>query len=198
MQNVHSIQPIPNRAGVDPGQLQFHFLYAPSVLAVLGPQEAIQLVTQRAREVQNDQPETARRALLHQAGEFLAATHQYEAAAKRNFVNTLTKKKRSTQLQRFRQLEHEADARFSQRPRELLSRFSQEANQALDNQKYGGETNKYMIYVQNTVTTHYTRKTLRNNKVKNTLETSAFDRNTSISRDGRRISSLSISHWSRN
>ena len=34
-----------------------------------------------------------------------------------------------------RQLEHEADARFSLRQRELLSRFSQEVNQALENQR---------------------------------------------------------------
>ena len=34
-----------------------------------------------------------------------------------------------------RRLEQEADARFSQRLRDLLSRFSQEANQALENQR---------------------------------------------------------------
>ena len=38
-----------------------------------------------------------------------------------------------------RQLEREADARFSQRHRELLSRFSQEANRALENQRAGGD-----------------------------------------------------------
>ena len=92
VQNVHSLQPIPNQTGVNPGQLQYHVTYAPSVLAVLGRQEAVLLVTQRARESQNDQRETARRALLHQTGEILAATHQYEAAARQNFVNTLTKK----------------------------------------------------------------------------------------------------------
>ena len=55
--------------------------------AVLGPHETVQLVTQRARENQNDQRETARPTLLHQQGELLAATHQYEAAARQNFVN---------------------------------------------------------------------------------------------------------------
>ena len=34
-----------------------------------------------------------------------------------------------------RQLEHEADARFSTRQRELLSRWSQEANQAPEDQR---------------------------------------------------------------
>ena len=38
--------------------------YPRSVLAVLGLQEAVQLVTQRAREAQNDPRETARRATL--------------------------------------------------------------------------------------------------------------------------------------
>ena len=60
-----------------------------SVLAVLGPHEAVQPVTQRAREALHDQRETARRAPLHQQGEILAVTHQYEAAAKQNLVSAL-------------------------------------------------------------------------------------------------------------
>ena len=36
-----------------------------------------------------DQRETARRALIPQQREFLAVTHQCEAAARRNLVNTL-------------------------------------------------------------------------------------------------------------
>ena len=55
--------------------------YPQCVLAVLGPQEVVQLVTQRAQEALHDQRETARRALLRQQGRLLAATHQYVAAA---------------------------------------------------------------------------------------------------------------------
>ena len=106
--------------------------------AVLGPQEAVQLVTQRAREALNDQRGTVRRAVLHQQGEILAASHQYEEAARQHLVNILTRNHEANnyyvQMQ-VRQLEHEADARFSKRQRELLSRFSQEENEALDNQR---------------------------------------------------------------
>ena len=79
-----------------------------------------------------------------------------------DFVNILAShhKARNYHVQMLvRQLEHEADARLFQRQRKLLSRFSQAANQALDNQrevvkghqKYGDETGKYTIYVQNSV-----------------------------------------------
>ena len=47
---------------------------------VLGPQETVQLVTQRARAALNDQRETAQRALPHQQGEILAATHASSTA----------------------------------------------------------------------------------------------------------------------
>ena len=50
-------------------------------LQLFEPQETVQLVTQRAREALNDQRETARRALLHQQGLLLAATHHYKPAA---------------------------------------------------------------------------------------------------------------------
>ena len=57
---------------------------------------------------------------------------------RQNLVNTLTGNNEAhdynVQME-VRQLEHEADARFSQRQRELLSRFSQEAKQALENQR---------------------------------------------------------------
>ena len=88
----------------------------------------------------------------------LAATHQYEAVARQNLVNTLVRHNEvhnyNVQMQvrqleqeayaRFpqrqrellsRQLEQEAHARFPQRQRELSSRFSQEANQALEDQR---------------------------------------------------------------
>ena len=54
--------------------------------------DAVEMATQRAREVLNDQRETVRRALLHQHGEFLAATRQYEAVGgAKNLVNNLTR-----------------------------------------------------------------------------------------------------------
>ena len=75
------------------------------------------------------QRETARLALLHQQGEFLAATHQYEAAARQNLVNSSARNneahKYNVQMQA-RHLEQETDARFS--------RFSSEANQPHQNQ----------------------------------------------------------------
>ena len=52
--------------------------------AVMGPQETVQLVTHRARDALNAQRDTARRALPHQQGDFLAATHQHEVAARQN------------------------------------------------------------------------------------------------------------------
>ena len=109
-----------------------------SVFAVLGPQEAVQLVTQRAREALHDQRETARRAVLHQQGYFIVTTHQVEAAARRNFVNALASDNEAHNYNvqtQVGQLEQEADAGFTQRQMDLLSRFSQEANQALENQR---------------------------------------------------------------
>ena len=55
-----SLQPIPNQTGVIPWQSQYLVIYPQSVHAVLGPQETVQLVTQRAREALNDPRETAR------------------------------------------------------------------------------------------------------------------------------------------
>ena len=56
--------------------------------------------------------------LLHQEGEILAATHPYEAAARRNLGGAWARHDEAhddfVQMQ-VRQLEQEADARFSQR-----------------------------------------------------------------------------------
>ena len=93
---------------------------------------------QRARQTLYDQRETARRALLHQQGEFLAATHQNAAVARQNFVNLLARNDEAQNYRvqtRVRRLEHEVDTRFPHRQRKLLSRFSQEANQALEDQR---------------------------------------------------------------
>ena len=98
-----------------PGQLQYPVANPQSVPADLEPQEAVPLVTRRAREALKDQRETARRALLHQQGELLAATHHYEVAARQNLDSTLAinnETHHSKVLLQVRQLEHEADARF--------------------------------------------------------------------------------------
>ena len=120
VRNVHSLQPMPKLTGVNPWQLLYLCTHLQSVPAVLGLQETVQLVTQRAREALNDQRETARRALLHQHGEFVAAIHQCEAAAGQTIVSTGARNNEAhsynVQMQ-VRQLEHEPDARFSQRQR---------------------------------------------------------------------------------
>ena len=64
MPNVRSLQPIPNQTGLNPWHIQYPVTCPQSDVAVLGPQEAVQLVTQRAREALHDQRETVRRALL--------------------------------------------------------------------------------------------------------------------------------------
>ena len=92
MRNVPSLHPIPSQTGVNSWQLQYPSTYPQGSPAVLGPQETVQLVTQRTREALNHQRETARRALLHQQEEFLAATHQEEAAARQNLVSALARK----------------------------------------------------------------------------------------------------------
>ena len=79
-----------------------------------------------------------RRALLHQQVEVPAATHQCEVVAMQNLASALARNYEAhnyIEPMQVRQLEHEADARFSQRQSELLPRFSQEANQALENQR---------------------------------------------------------------
>ena len=138
VQIVQSLQLGPNQTGVNPWHSQYPVTCPESVPAVLGPQKAVQMMTQRARDALNDQREAARRVLLHRQGEFRAASHQYEAAARQNLVNTLARSGEAhidhVQMHN-EQFEHEADARFSQRPRELLSRFSQEAYQALEEER---------------------------------------------------------------
>ena len=47
--NVHSLQPKPHQTRVNPWQLQYPVRYLQRVLAVLGLEEAVELVTQRAR-----------------------------------------------------------------------------------------------------------------------------------------------------
>ena len=99
----------------------------------LWPQETVQLVTQRARNALHGQCETARLAPLTQSGLI-----NMKWLRGKNLVNTLGRNNEAhnynVQMQ-VRELEHEADARFSQRQRELLSRFPQEAHQALENQR---------------------------------------------------------------
>ena len=61
----------------------------PLPISVLGHQETVQLVTQRARGTLKVQRETARRALLHRQGEFCVATNQYGVVARQNLVSAL-------------------------------------------------------------------------------------------------------------
>ena len=84
MRNVPSLHLTPSQTRVNPWQLQCPSANPQSSPVVLGLYETVQLVKQRAREALNNQRETARRALLHQQGEFLAATHLKEAAAGAN------------------------------------------------------------------------------------------------------------------
>ena len=111
VRNVHGLQPRPNQTGLNPWHLQ----NPQSVPAVLGPREAVGLVTQRAREALHDQCATVRRALLPQQEEFLGSTHQYQTAARQNLVNTLARHNKEqnyiVQMQ-IHHLEQEADARF--------------------------------------------------------------------------------------
>ena len=46
---------MPNQTGANPWQLQCPMTYTQCVLAVIGPQDTVQLITQRAREALNDQ-----------------------------------------------------------------------------------------------------------------------------------------------
>ena len=103
-------------------QLPCLVTYLPIVFAVLGPQ-AVQLVTQRAGEALNIKEK------------FLLPLIQCEAAARQNLVNTLARRNEARNYNVQMQLEHEADARVSQRQRELLSRLCQKACQALENQR---------------------------------------------------------------
>ena len=100
-------------------QLQYLVTYSQSVPAVLGPQEAVQIVTQQTQTTLYNQRKTARRAPRHQEGGFLAATDQYEAAAGQNLVNPLARHKEALNDNNvemlIRQLEHAADARLSQK-----------------------------------------------------------------------------------
>ena len=113
MRNVPSIHLIPSQTRVNPWHFKYSSTYPQGSPSVLGPHETVQLVTQRAREALNNQRETSRRALFHQHGGFLAATHQYEAVTRQNLVSALARNSEAhnydVQMQ-VRHLEQEADA----------------------------------------------------------------------------------------
>ena len=96
VQNVHS----PNQTGLNPWQYQYLVTQSQSAFAVLVLQDAVQLVTQRAREALNVQRASVRRVVFYYQGEILAATHQYEADVRQNHVNTLARTNETTQVQR--------------------------------------------------------------------------------------------------
>ena len=60
MRNVASLHPIPSQTGVNPWQIQYPSAFPHGSPAVLGPQETVQLVTQRAREALTVQGEALR------------------------------------------------------------------------------------------------------------------------------------------
>ena len=96
MRNVLSLHPIPSQTGGNPWQSQDPRTHRQSSPAALGPQETVQLVKQRAQKDLNVQRETARRAFLHQQGEFIAATRQHEVAARQKLVSALARKMKRT------------------------------------------------------------------------------------------------------
>ena len=96
MQNFHSLQPIPNQTGLNPGQLQC-LVTDPSVLAVPGPQESGSMGYNRAREALNDHRETAHRAFLQQALISLLSLILMKRTARQNLVNSRELSSRSSQ-----------------------------------------------------------------------------------------------------
>ena len=66
MRNVRSLHPISSQTRWILWQTQYPSTHPQVLPTVLGPQETVKLVTQRAREAVNVQRETVRRALLHQ------------------------------------------------------------------------------------------------------------------------------------
>ena len=82
-------------------------------VAVLGPQKTVQKVTPSTEEIVNFQHKTVPRALLHQQEEInYRWSDQHGAVERQNLV--------SASAMQVRHLEQEADARFSQRQRDLL------------------------------------------------------------------------------
>ena len=116
MRKVHSLHPIPNQTSVNPWQSQ-NPQDIPS-----DPKRLFNWLHNEHEKALNFLREKARRALLQQQGEFLAATHQCEAAARQHLVSVLARQSEAhhdnVQVQ-VRQLAHDADARFSQRQRGL-------------------------------------------------------------------------------
>ena len=132
VRNVPSLHPIPSQTRVNPWQLQYPSAYPQCVRAVLGPQETVQLVTQRAREALNDQRETARRALLHQLP--LLTTKRLRG----NILPVLWQETMSRTVIMCRckfGSSNMEQMRGFLNDRELSSRFSQDADQVLEDQR---------------------------------------------------------------
>ena len=190
-----------------PGQtfvkLQYPSTFFQRSPAVLEPQETVQIFTQRAREALNDQRETARHALLHQQGKFLAATYQFQAPARQNLVSAVARNYEAHNLDvqmQVRQFVKEADVRFSRRQMEVLSRFSQEANQARGSARnFGNGSNIRSVEVRWAIARRTYRtelsSTTRGTRVATTCWTTAFDR---FGSGNTAISNCSIGCWTRN
>ena len=109
MRNVPSLHPIPSQTGLNPWQIQCPSAYPQRSPAVLGHHETVQLVTQRAREALNDQRETALCASLRRAVE----NFPLPLISTKRLLGKILSVLGQELVRRVRQLEQEADARFS-------------------------------------------------------------------------------------
>ena len=119
--------PMPSQTGLNPWQSQYPRTYHQGSPAVLGHQETVQLVTQRAREAWNVLLETTRRALLQQQREILAATQQFAPRHAVPLARNGEVHNNSVQMQ-VRQLEghHNANRFFAEK---LIREFHSETMQ---------------------------------------------------------------------
>ena len=131
----------------------------------------------------HDSLETARRALLHQQGQFLAATHIYEAAARPNLVITLASNSEvhncNVQIQ-VRQLEQEADANVHKDRRDMFFDYLRqikplkicEKNLVTEVTSEVWRRDQQVYELRTELSLQARHQTLRNIKVKNTLDCS--------------------------
>ena len=122
MQKVLSLHPYKNQMGVNPWQLQYIAVQPSwSTSSAWTSKKLFNLLHnehEQHRMVSAERPDMP-----------------CEAAARQNLVSALSRNSEApyhSVWMQVRQLENEADARLSQRQRELLSRCSQHADQALE------------------------------------------------------------------
>ena len=176
--------------------------------AVLGPQETVHLVTQRAREVLNDWHETSFTCFGATTKDDFALPLISTKRLRQNLVSALAKHHEAhnycVQMQ-VRQLEQEADARLSQRQGKLVSQAKSKSISRRSTRKYGIGGNiiskETRWAVRRFTLTLESSSIARGRRFAATQPracwtTAAHDRigsgNTSISRDVRRISNCPI------